>query len=161
METTPAALQLLHDHARLPGAGAVLEAQQLSALLGRDVDLDRVRIKPGASVLVSHRAPAREKGPDGAGRAVSDVGWAQLVASADKRENALRRAARSGVRIDEHTSAPEGPYLLSGGLDSDPQLGREIHRLLGRLRGAPLRVLSYNPARHAVQIGRASCRERV
>ena len=150
METTPAALQLLHDHARLPGAGAVLEAQQLSALLGRDIDLDRVRIKPGASVLVSHRAPAREKGPDGAGRAVSDVGWAQLVASADKRENALRRAARSGVRIDEHTSAPEGPYLLSGGLDSDPQLGREIHRLLGRLDGAPLRVLSYNPARHAV-----------
>src|SRR5699024_7111268 len=65
-------------------------------------------------------------------------------------ENALRRAARSGVRIDEHTSAPEGPYLLSGGLDSDPQLGREIHRLLGRLGGAPLRVLSYNPARHAV-----------
>ena len=48
METTPTALQLLHDHARLPGAGAVLEAQQLSALLGRDVDLDRVRIKPGA-----------------------------------------------------------------------------------------------------------------
>ena len=45
METTPAALQLLRDHARLPGAGTLLEAQQLSALLGRDIDLDRVRIR--------------------------------------------------------------------------------------------------------------------
>lgn len=57
-------LELLRDHARLQGAEHLLDPARLSALLGRDVELQRVRIKPGASVLVSYRAEA--PAPDGA-----------------------------------------------------------------------------------------------
>lgn len=148
MTMTATPLQLLSDHARLPGAAALLDPAQLSALLSREITLDRVRIKPTASVLVSYRAtvPAGTRGQDLAG-----AGWVQLVASRDKRDNILDRAERSGTEILEHTTAADGPYLLSGGLDSDPRLGREIHRLLRRCGDeAALRVLSYNPGRHAV-----------
>ncbi|MGO1225890.1 MAG: phosphotransferase [Brachybacterium sp.] len=148
MTMTATPLQLLSDHARLPGAAVLLEPEQLSTLLGREITLDRVRIKPTASVLVSYRAtvPAGTRGQDLAG-----VGWVQLVASRDKRGNILHRAERSGTEILEHTTTADGPYLLSGGLDSDPRLGREIHRLLHRCGDeTALRVLSYNPGRHAV-----------
>ena len=149
MSTIATPLQLLSDHARLPGAAGLLDPQRLSALLGQEITLDRLRIKPTASVLVSYRAAG--SAPTGVrGQALADVGWVQLVASRDKRDNVLRRAARSESRILEHTTADTGPYLLSGGLDSDPRLGREIHRLLGHLGDAALRVLSYNPGRHAV-----------
>ena len=149
MTTTAASLQLLSDRAHLPGAEALLDPQQLSALLGQEIALDRVRIKPGASVLISYRAAGTA--PTGvSGQPIDEVGWVQLVASRDKRDNVLRRAERSETRILEHTAEGEGPYLLSGGLDSDPRLGREIQRLRRRLDGAALRVLSYNPGRHAV-----------
>src|SRR5699024_11951107 len=102
-------LELLHDHARLRGAEHLLDPARLSTLLGREVELRRVRIKPGASVLVSFRAeePAAVGTPDAnapavgtPGTATADVGWALLVLSRDKRDNVLRRAAR---RSEEHT----------------------------------------------------------
>ena len=155
-------LTLLRDHARLPGAEHLLDPVRLSALLGREVRLERVRIKPGASVLVSFRTldtdTAAAAAPAGAapGAEVDVVGWAVLVLSRDKRDNALRRAARHGAEVREHplpSALPSttGGYLLSGGLDSDPRLGSEAARVLRREESAtPVRVLSYNPARHAV-----------
>src|SRR5699024_1478093 len=112
--TTPSVrspLALLHDHARLRGAEHLLDPARLSALLGREVELRRVRIKPGASVLVSFRAeePAAVGTPDAnapaaanPGTAAADVGWALLVVSRDKRDNVLRRAARVGAEVREH-----------------------------------------------------------
>ncbi|HEX7353042.1 phosphotransferase [Brachybacterium sp.] len=143
-------LELLCRHARLPGAAELLDSARLSTLLGREVTLDRVRIKPGASVRVSYRATVER--PGAMGTDLGDIGWAVLVDSRDKRENLLRRAGRRGITLQEHTPASEtsGPFLLSGGLDSDAQLGGEVHRIQHRERGAAPRVLSYNPERHAV-----------
>src|SRR5699024_4469490 len=166
--TTPSVrspLALLHDHARLRGAEHLLDPARLSALLGREVELRRVRIKPGASVLVSFRAeePAAVGTPDAnapaaanPGTAAADVGWALLVVSRDKRDNVLRRAARVGAEVREHplpsaAAHGAGGFLLSGGLESDPRLGSEIARVQRRQgSGAAPRVLSYNPGRHAV-----------
>ncbi|WP_394214831.1 phosphotransferase [Brachybacterium vulturis] len=161
-------LGLLVDHSRLPGAEQVLDPARLSALLGREVTPDRVRIKPSASVLVAHRAAGSAEGTTG--RPLEDVGWVQLIASADKRHNLLSRAARHGVELLEHpfehpieqasaqasaqaaeSADGDGPFLLSGGIDSDPRLGGEIERVLRRHKsGTAPRVLSYNPGRHAV-----------
>ncbi|GAA4520957.1 aminoglycoside phosphotransferase family protein [Brachybacterium paraconglomeratum] len=181
-------LELLLDHAHLHGAETLVDPARLSTLLGREVNLDRVRIKPGASVMISYRATGAEAGagagagagvapgtaPATAGRELAEVGWAQLVRSRDKRENILRRADRTGSAVREHprpappstppapaapaapatpamSAAEPAPYLLSGGIDSDPRLGAEIHRVLRRHQGGPApRVLSYNPGRHAV-----------
>lgn len=177
--TSPASapLALLLDHAHLPGAEALLDPARLSTLLDEEVTLDRLRIKPGASVLVSYRAagpgPVAGAGTgtgtgagtaagiaSGAvGRELADIGWAQLVRSRDKRENILRRAGRTGSAVREHAApaapttpgAEPVPFLLSGGIDSDPRLGAEIHRVLRHHQGGPApRVLSYNPGRHAV-----------
>ncbi|WP_299301244.1 phosphotransferase [uncultured Brachybacterium sp.] len=189
--TSPAStpLELLLDHAQLRGAEVLLDPARLSALLDREVILDRVRIKPGASVLVSYRATgivtgagtapgtASRAGSSAVGRDLAEVGWVQLVRSHDKRENILRRAGRTGGEVREHhlpaspaspaspaapavaappvaappAAAEQVPYLLSGGIDSDPRLGAEIHRVLRRHQDVPApRVLSYNPSRHAV-----------
>lgn len=175
--TTPSVrspLALLRDHARLRGAEHLLDPARLSALLGREVELRRMRIKPGASVLVSFRAEEPAAGtPDGnataagtpgtdataagtPGTAAADVGWALLVLSRDKRDNVLRRAARVGAEVREHplpsaAAHGAGAFLLSGGLESDPRLGSEIERVQRRQgSGAAPRVLSYNPGRHAV-----------
>src|SRR5699024_7391425 len=161
-------------HPRPPGAGHRLGRARLSALLRREVELRRMRIKPGASVLVSFRAEEPAAGtPDGnataagtpgtdataagtPGTAAADVGWALLVLSRDKRDNVLRRAARVGAEVREHplpsaAAHGAGAFLLSGGLESDPRLGSEIERVQRRQgSGAAPRVLSYNPGRHAV-----------
>ncbi|MGP9537345.1 phosphotransferase [Brachybacterium sp. AOP43-C2-M15] len=190
-------LEHLLAHARLDGAASLLDPARLSTLLGREIALDRVRIKPAASVLVSYRASgststststsgrgavptaATGGGPEHAGggapvpgEALADVGWALLVASSDKRENLLRRAAKTGIDVREHDRRQRGaeepgvrahedlgtgPFLLSGGLDSDPRLGREIDRVLRRQpAGSAPRVLSYNPGRHAMLLLPAS-----
>ena len=136
----------------LPGAERLLSADALSALHGREIVPRRLRVKPGASVLVGHcdeHGDAAE-GPGGEGLAAA--GWTLLTASRDKRDGALRRAARSGAPLREHP-AEAGTYLLSGGLEADPRIGRSVHRLLRREVGAgggDLHVLSYNPVRHAV-----------
>src|SRR5699024_5537124 len=111
---------LPHDHARLGGAAHLLDPARRSALLRRAGGLRRMRIKPGASVLVSVRAEEPAAGtPDGnataagtpgtdataagtPGTAAADVGWALLVLSRDKRDNVLRRAARVGAEVREH-----------------------------------------------------------
>ncbi len=142
----------LSAHAALPGAQRVLDPAALTVLLGREVEIDRVRIKPGASVLVSHRAVAAGGADDSRGRDLAHVGWAQLVASRDKRDGVLRRADRGGIEVTEHAvpgQETDGPFLLSGGADSDPRLGRAVQGVLRRLPDGPApRVLSYNPGRH-------------
>lgn len=140
-------LDLLTAHADLPGAARILDPAQLTALLGRSVELSRVRIKPGASVMVGHRSPGSRPGGD----APADVGWAMLTADADKRDGALRRAARRDVPLQVREES--GTTLLTGGLDADPRLGRSVDRALRRARRAGaqrIRVLSYNPAKHVV-----------
>ena len=174
------AVALLAEHAALPGAAQVLDVAALTALQGREVAPRRVRIKPGASVIVGHRTTAAEDeayaggaptaggavslgagtAADGAPRASSPlgdpfaaVGWTQLTTSADKRDGVLRRASRTGAPVREHPAPAAGTHLLSGGLDADPRLGRSIDRVLRKLvagEAEDLRVLSYNPARHAV-----------
>jgi hypothetical protein len=133
---------LLAAHAALPGAGRLLMPEALSALLGERRRPCRARIKPGASLLVGHlRDRAGEARPTGGPTSAStdapllaDAGWTLLVASRDKREGVLRRAARSGASVHEH-SVPEGaPALLSGGLEADPRIGRAVHRALRRVR---------------------------
>lgn len=150
----------LAAHADLPGAEQLLEPGALSALHGEDLSLLRGRLKPGASALVAHcqLAAAADADAGAAGGAATDaargpspegIGWTLLIASPHKRDGVLRRAARSGAEVHEHTGPAEGPFLLSGGLEADPRLGRLVHRVLRSLRQTP-RVLSYNPARHLV-----------
>lgn len=157
----------LAAHADLPGVEQLLEPGALSALHGEDLSLLRGRLKPGASALVAHcqvaaaaaGADARAGaagGTDAAdqadaarGPSPEGIGWTLLIVSPHKRDGVLRRAARSGAEVHEHTGPAEGPFLLSGGLEADPRLGRLVHRVLRSLRQTP-RVLSYNPARHLV-----------
>ncbi|WP_434176518.1 phosphotransferase [Brachybacterium conglomeratum] len=155
---------LLAEHSALPGADRLLTVEALSALLGEQRRPCRARIKPGASVLVGHlRERAGEARPtDGPtfgptqAPLLADAGWTLLVASRDKCEGVLRRAARSGATVHEHPVPESAPALLSGGLEADPRIGRAVHRALRRARrtsgadGQDLRVLSYNPSRHAV-----------
>ncbi|MDN5687805.1 MAG: phosphotransferase [Brachybacterium sp.] len=154
----------LAAYADLPGARTLLDADALGDVHGHALALSRVRVKPGASALVSHhRTASAESGPAAApGRVLADVGWTLLVASRHKRDGALRRAARSGAPLLQHDSPGDGPYLLSGGLEADPRIGRRVHRVLrwlgatgavgpaGSTAASSLRVLSFNPARHAV-----------
>ena len=126
---------LLAAYTDLPGAGTLLDAASLAAVHGHPLTLTRARLKPGASALVSHhRTEAASAGQASApGHALSDVGWTLLIASRDKRDGALRRAARSGVPLTQHPSPAGGPYLLSGGLEADPRIGRTGHRVLSSL----------------------------
>ena len=136
----------------LPGAERLLSADALSALHGREIVPRRLRVKPGASVLVGHCDEHGDAAEGPGGEGVAAAGWTLLTASRDKRDGALRRAARSGAPVREHP-AEAGTYLLSGGLEADPRIGRSVHRLLRREVGADggdLHVLSYNPVRHAV-----------
>lgn len=149
MSTPQDATDLMVAHAALPGAEQVLDLARLCVLLGREVTLDRVRIKPAASVLVSWRGIGSPTQAGERGRALADVGWAMLVASPDKRDGVLRRAGKTGADVTEHSG--DSPFLLSGGVDSDPRLGKEAHAVLRRLADGPApRVLSYNPSRHLV-----------
>lgn len=149
---------LLVAHARLARSRDLLDPRRLGELLGREVRIDRIRIKPGSSVLVSYRDAATPARPGAAqhGSDLAQVGWVQLVDSADKREGILRRAARGGIEVTEHQdqhgeASEQGPFLLSGGVDSDPRLGKLVHSVLRRLTAGPVpRVLSYNPSRHLV-----------
>jgi aminoglycoside phosphotransferase (APT) family kinase protein len=142
----------LAAYSALPGAERLLDAESLSVLHGRATVPRRLRVKPGASVLVGH-GEAREDAADGpGGDGIAATGWTLLTASRDKRDGVLRRAARTGAPVREHPAA-SGTFLLSGGLEADPRIGRSVHRVLRRevgADGADLRVLSYNPVRHAV-----------
>ena len=142
----------LSAYSALPGAERLLEAESLSALHGRGIVPRRLRVKPGASVLVGHCGVREDVADVPGGGGIAVAGWTLLTASRDKRDGVLRRAARSGAPVHEHLAAA-GTFLLSGGLEADPRIGRSVHRLLrreGGVEGADLQVLSYNPVRHAV-----------
>lgn len=136
--------------ADLPGAEQLLDPERFAALHGAEVTLSRGRLKPAASVLVAHRRTDRSGSGNPAAPTVADAGWTLLISSRDKRDGVVRRAARSGLEVREHPGPAGGPFLLSGGIEADPRLGRATHRVLRSLEGAQPRVLSYNPARHAV-----------
>ena len=71
----------LSAYSALPGAERLLEAESLSALHGRGIVPRRLRVKPGASVLVGHcgaRGRGRRPGPEG----IAVAGWTLLTASA-------------------------------------------------------------------------------
>ncbi|MDO5661280.1 MAG: phosphotransferase [Brachybacterium sp.] len=143
--------QRLRSLVALPDAERLLDPECLSAVIGRPVAADRARIKPESSLCISHRADGAMTGRGDSGPVQpADLGWVLLVASRDKREGILARAAKDGARVREHTTDPlKGPFLLTGGIDSDPRLGREVHRLLRRLGPDETpEVLSYNPGRH-------------
>lgn len=142
----------LAAYSALPGAERLLGPESLSALHGRGTVPRRLRVKPGASVLVGHTEVHGDAADGPGGERIAPTGWTLLTASRDKRDGVLRRAARSGAAVHEHPAAA-GTFLLSGGLEADPRIGRTVHRLLRRETGAEggdLRVLSYNPVRHAV-----------
>ena len=56
MSTIATPLQLLSDHARLPGAAGLLDPQRLSALLGQEITLDRA-LEEGEYTLEVHVQP--------------------------------------------------------------------------------------------------------
>ena len=130
-------------------AGAVatvLDADRLSELLGRPVRADRLRIKPGVSVLVS----LRERGTG------LTAGWARLLwpVSRSKAAQAERLAASLGLTQPPVTrSLDEGLLLQCGEVLTDPKLAEPLAqaRDLGVLGAWDTRdVLRYNPSRRLV-----------
>lgn len=127
---------------RLPGARTLLDSTELSALLGQPVQISRVRIKPGHSVVAAFATDDAEPG------------WAMLTVHTDKLYKAqLRAAATDGpARFSVHSE--HQPHLFSGSLWVDPVLGKELtearQALNGRAAELPWKVLRYNPRRRVV-----------
>lgn len=137
--TTP--LDRLVAHARLPRAVTLLDAAQLSTLLGREVTITHLRIKPAHNVLVAWRD------------ADDRHGWTEATGDDDKLTNALRRAGRLGREITVHQRGDV--HVFSGDVWADRKLGGKLARALAGLPrdGLPrdgLRVLRYNPQRRLV-----------
>lgn len=124
----------------LRGAEALLSDEGLSELLGTETEATHLRLKPGHSVIVSHRL-----------RGSDQHGWTVLADDADKYAKLLSRAAELGQEVTVHRS--ESPYLVSGGVWADRWLGRELaaaHEALGP--EARWRILRYNPRRRVVAV---------
>lgn len=120
----------------------ILDADWLSAQLGRDVRASRLRVKPMTSI--SAAVETRDGQP---------AGWVRLLWPGDHQKAAKteRAAARLGLRISQRDL--DGMILQAGPVLADP-------KLLGRLHAAseagiigpwqPERVLRYNPQRRVV-----------
>ncbi|MBG6217818.1 hypothetical protein IWX75_002286 [Arthrobacter sp. CAN_A6] len=125
----------------LPALGVLFDPPGLSALLGRPVRADRLRHKPGVSVV------ARLREDDGG------IRWLTAYAPGKgaKVEKTLRRAAESGVALETIPlpGAP-GQFLVSGPIELDPRLYKTLRplRSSGVLEGWS--VLNYNPHRRVV-----------
>ncbi|MDF1488557.1 protein kinase family protein [Tessaracoccus caeni] len=127
------------DHIALGGAEDLLDAERLAELVGRPAAITSLRVKPGESLLV-----AWSQGP-----LLEEHGWAMLTAGTDKRDGILRRAAKVGAAVS--TASRRGIHLLTGGVESDPQLAGPLASARRRLKGSPqLEVLRYNPGRRIV-----------
>ena len=125
---------------------AVLDADRLSELLGQPVRADRLRIKPGVSVLMS--LTERSTG--------LTSGWARLLwpVSHSKAAQAERLATSLGLDQAPITRAAGGDLLLqSGPVHTDPKLAGPM---ADAARQGVLRsweagdVLRYNPSRRLV-----------
>lgn len=118
----------------------VLDAERLSALLGRDVVADRLRLKADTSLVVGLR------GTDG-----RVDGWARFLwpVSHDKAAKAAERAERRGQRLG---STMHGDLLVQWGeLAADPLLAAPLAAAIADSVVAPDdAVLRYNPLRRLV-----------
>lgn len=149
--------------AGLDGAAALLTDEGLSELLGAEVQATHLRLKPGHSVIVSHRqsppsAPAHgdaaEREPaehEPAAHETAEHGWTMLTDDADKFRKLLVRAEKLGQELIVHRA--ESPYLVSGSVWADRWLGRELaaaHAALGK--EARWHIMRYNPRRRVVAV---------
>ncbi|WP_161634788.1 MULTISPECIES: phosphotransferase family protein [Nesterenkonia] len=146
---------------QLPGARTLLDSAELSAVLGQQATISRVRIKPGHSVVAAFTT------------AESESGWAMLTLDPDKLGKARHRAqddagaAREGLPFLVH--AQHQPYLFSGSLWSDPVLAKDLQGARRALNQEscgnhgpgekrepgtiqPWKILRHNPRRRVVAV---------
>lgn len=133
--------------AGLGGTEVLLSSARLSEALGRPVTVNRVRLKPGRSVVVAFT----EDGTTGPAPSPANpaAGWAAVIAAPEKLGKATQRAAEAGEELTVVGSAP--PWLISASAYADPPLAKElaeVREALGTAR--PWRILRYNPRRRLV-----------
>lgn len=133
--TTLQAEENLIDRIGIAGADVVLNATSLSELVGKKVEVGRLRFKPGTSIVAAWSA----------GRRPEDRGWVGLFKDPVKVDNALRRAGRVGARA---SAPPSLPGLVIGDLWSDVPLSRDLKRI--RKKASDISVLRHNPRRRLV-----------
>ncbi|MBG6183472.1 hypothetical protein IWX65_001423 [Arthrobacter sp. CAN_A214] len=125
----------------LPALGVLFDPPRLSALLGRPVRANRLRHKPGVSVV----ARLRE---DNGG-----IRWLTAYAPGKgaKVEKTLRRAAETGVAL-ETIPLPDAPgqFLVSGPIELDPRLYKTLRPFRSSGILEEWSVLNYNPHRRVV-----------
>lgn len=151
--------------AGLDGAAALLSDEGLSGLLGAETRATHLRLKPGHSVIVSHRQA--QQGSPAHGETAAQVetaeqvktadlekpqhGWTMLTDDADKYRKLLTRAQKLGQELTVHRA--ESPYLVSGSVWADRWLGKELaaaHAALGE--ETRWHILRYNPRRRVVAV---------
>lgn len=153
----------------LPHAETLLDGQALSALLGREVIITHLRIKPGHSVVVAHRdvddvsghagAPAvdaptpsrrgRHRGLLPSPRPETGWGWTSVSDDADKFAKALERADQVGEPLTVHDDSR--PFLASGTVWTDRVLAKELRAVYEALgEEAAWQILRYNPRRRVI-----------
>lgn len=125
-------------------ADLVLDADGLSALVGRPVRATRLRHKPGLSTL----AALTENG--------TPVGWVHAVTAEHrvKVDKSIARAQDRGHTVHTRTAGP-GIAVAWGCLDTDARLHRALRELAvpslcAALAAGELRLLRYNPHRRMV-----------
>lgn len=124
------------DYVGIDGAENILDSRCRDTLVGPASVIDRLRVKPGRSLVAGWSTPENR-------------GWLALLTSEDKVEGILRRAARgaSDVVLHRHTTS----YVLSGSIDTDPRLARPLARARKRINDAArVDVVRYNPSRRLV-----------
>lgn len=127
--------------AAVAGAGHLLEDAALSALLGRAVRIQHVRVKPGRSVHVAWRSedvPHRQR-----------WGWAEATNDPDKADKARLRAELAGEPVEVLRNGEA--TLLWGGVATDRAIAKELLGARTAL-GEDLvwEVLRYNPGKRVV-----------
>ncbi|MFT3942625.1 MAG: phosphotransferase [Ancrocorticia sp.] len=137
-------LHTVLDYVGVEGAHQILDPQHRAALLGEGTVIERLRVKPGSSLVAAWSRP------DAHGNAGwADRGWIALLTSEDKVAGILRRATRGSGNVTVHRDAM--PYLLSGPIDTDPRLARPLARALREVRDEMhIDVVRYNPSRRLV-----------
>lgn len=119
----------------LPDLGLVLDDERRSEALGSATTVERLRYKPGASVVAAVR--------DGHGELL----WIVSYADPRKLRKSAHRAERSGAE-----AIPLSPLTLSGPAYADRLLARVVRRVFAAkaawLGGAS--VIRYNPLRRLV-----------
>lgn len=124
----------------LTGAEDLLSTAGLSRLLGAETEPMHLRMKPGHSVIVSHR-----------GADTGEHGWTMLTDDADKHHKLHSHAAKLDQPLTVHRS--ESPYLVSGSVWADRWLGRELAAACNALgQDADWHILRYNPRRRVVAV---------